>query len=148
MDMGMRLVIGGAALVAGILLQAAPAFAQAPPWADQRRHAPQQRAVRPAQPAPQQQTRQPQAQPQPQQKPRQEPAQNVQERAACLNKETPSAALIAACTVAIEAGKDKPGAVATMYLNRGEAYREKGDLDNAIKDLGEAIKLDGKNAGA
>ena len=33
-----------------------------------------------------------------------------------------------------------------MYFNRGEAYREKGDLDNAIKDLGESIDLDGKNA--
>ena len=38
--------------------------------------------------------------------------------------------------------------MATMYFNRGEAYREKGDLDNAIKDLGESINLDGKNANA
>ena len=43
MNRGMRHVISGAALAAGILLQAAPAFAQAPPWAqqDQRRSAPQ-----------------------------------------------------------------------------------------------------------
>ena len=34
---GMRLVIGGAALAAGILLQAEPAFAQVPPWAQQQR---------------------------------------------------------------------------------------------------------------
>ena len=78
-----------------------------------------------------------QAQPQPP-KAKPEPIQNVAERAACLNKDTPQAALIAACTVVIEAGKDKPAALATMYFNRGDAYREKGDLDNAIKDLGES----------
>ncbi len=34
---GMRHVIGGAALVAGILLQATQSFAQMPPWAQQQR---------------------------------------------------------------------------------------------------------------
>src|SRR5947207_13470092 len=154
---GMRHVISGATLVAGLLLQAAPAFAQAPPWAQQerRRMIPTpQHAVRPApQSAPQQQTRQPQApqlqqqqvQPQPP-KPKPESLQNVAERAACLNKETPPVALIEACTVVIEAGKDKPSTLATMYFHRGDAYREKGNLDNAIKDLGESLNLDGKNA--
>ena len=153
MDRAMRLVIGTTALVAGILLQAASAFAQQPPWAQQQRriYAPQQqRAIRPApQLAPQ--ARQPQAQQQQQQqqqqKPRPEPApQNTQERLACLNKDTPPAALISACTVVIEAGRDKPAALASMHFNRGEAYREKGELDAAIKDLGESINLDGKNA--
>ena len=46
----------------------------------------------------------------------------------------------------IDAGKDKPAQLARRSVNRGEAYREKGDLDNAIKDLGESIDLDGKNA--
>jgi tetratricopeptide (TPR) repeat protein len=138
---GMRHVFGGAALVAGILLQSIPAFAQLQPWAqqDRRRAAPpQHQQVRPPQ----------QQQAQPQQKPRPEPVQNVQERAACLNKDTPQAALIEACTVVIEAGKDRPAAMATMYFNRGEAYREKGNLDSAIKDLGDSIDLDGKNANA
>ena len=36
---GMRHVISGATLVAGLLLQAAPAFAQVPPWAQQDRGA-------------------------------------------------------------------------------------------------------------
>src|SRR5882672_3054400 len=104
---GMRQVISGATLVAGLLLQAAPAFSQAPPWAQQDRRriilAPQH-AVRPApQSAPQQQIRQQQApqqqaQPQPP-KSKPESVQNVAERAACLNKDTPQAALIAACTV-------------------------------------------------
>ena len=70
----------------------------------------------------------------------------MQERAACLNKETPQAALIAACTVVIDADKDRPAQRAAFLFNRGEAYREKGDLDNAIKDLGGSIDLDGKNA--
>src|SRR4051812_32689922 len=105
----MRQLISGATLGARFLLQATPAVFQAPPWAQQERRrlipAPQH-AVRPApQSAPQQQTRQPQApqqqaQPQPQ-PPRSKPesAQNVAERAACLNKDTPQAALIAACAV-------------------------------------------------
>jgi len=158
MNRGMRHVIGSAALAAGILLCAAPAFAQLPPWAqDRRRPQPQQppqqqhqqhRAVRPAPPAhQQQQVRQPQPQQQPQ-RTKPEPVQNVAERAACLNKDTPQAALIEACRVVIEAGKDRPATMATMYFNRGEAYREKGDLDNAIKDLGESINLEGKNAAA
>src|SRR5471030_2590688 len=104
---GMRQVISVATLVAGLLLQAAPAFAQAPPWAQQDRR----RMIQAPQHAPQQQIHQPQApqqqvQPQPP-KSRPEPVQNVAERAACLNKDTPQAALIAACTAVIEAGKDK-----------------------------------------
>jgi tetratricopeptide (TPR) repeat protein len=147
----MRQVISAATLIAGLLLQAAPAFAQVPPWAQQERRrmilAPQH-AVRPApQHAPQQQIRQQQVQPQPP-KAKPEPIQNVAERAACLNKDTPHAALIAARTVVIEAGKDKSSTLATMYFNRGDAYREKGDLDNAIKDLGESLNLDNKNAAA
>jgi len=145
---GIRHVISGATLVAGLLLQAAPAFAQAPPWAQQDRR----RMISAPPHAPQQQMRQPQApqqqaQPQPP-KPKPEPVQNVAERAACLNKETSQAALIAACTVVIEAGKDKAPALATMYFNRGDAYREKGDFDSAIKDLGESLNLDDRNAAA
>ncbi len=124
MKSGMRLVIGGATLAAVYLLQATPAFTQAPPWAQQqqqRRYYPPQRqqAAPQAQqqrgPAAQQQTPQQQA-PQQQAKPKPEPVpQNTQERAACLNKETPTAALIAACTVIIEAGRDKPSVMATAY---------------------------------
>src|SRR5476649_2627299 len=99
---GIRHVISGATLVAGLLLQAAPAIAQAPPWAQQDRRrlipAPQY-AVRPGpQSAPQQQIRQPQAPQQQAQPPKSKPesTQNVAERAACLNKDTRQAALIAA----------------------------------------------------
>src|SRR4051812_7670431 len=103
---GIRDGNSGAPLVAGPLLQAGPAFARAPPWARQERR----RMIPAPQHAPQQQIRQPQApqqqaQPQPQ-KPKSESVQNVAERAACLNKDTPQAALIAACTIVIEAGKE------------------------------------------
>src|SRR5581483_7213349 len=141
MKLRMRHVVSGAALVAGILLQTAPALAQLPrlPWADHT----QRRALRPQQPThiqplqrqrdePRQQELQQRARAQAQAP---EPPQNVSERAACLNKETQQAAQIAACTVVIDAARDRPGTMAAFYLNRGDAYREKGDLDNALKDL-------------
>src|SRR5262249_38182516 len=84
-----------------------------------------------------------------QQKSRPEPVpQNTQERAACLNKETPQAALIAACSVIIDANRDKPNVMAAAYFNRGDAYRDKGEHDSAVKDLSESINLDNKNAKA
>src|SRR5262249_5996660 len=59
---------------------------------------PQQQQARPVQPAPVEQ--------QVQQKPKPEPVpQNNAERAACLNKETPQAQLIAACSVIIDSGR-------------------------------------------
>ena len=69
-------------------------------------------------------------------------AMNSSERAACLNKDTPQGALIAACTAVIEAGREKPATMATIYVNRGDAYREKGELDAAIADFDQAINLD------
>ena len=155
---GMRHVISGAALVAGILLQAAPAFAQAPPWAQQQRRpspAPQHAAARAAAsacssrssaasaaPAAQQQ---PQAQPHRSRSP--SPIQNV--AGARGMPEQGHAA--GRADRGLHRGDRRRQAtsrptMATMYFNRGEAYREKGDLDNAIKDLGESIDLDGKNA--
>ena len=98
MKSGMWLVIGGATLAAVYLLQATPAFTQAPPWAQQqqqRRYYRRSAAGRAAgaaaaRSAAQQQTPQQQA-PQQQAKPKPEPVpQNTQERAACLNKETPT----------------------------------------------------------
>ena len=159
MKTGMRHVMGGVALAAVYLLQATPAFAQLPRGLSnsssagtirrsvRRLHLRSSSAVRrgaPAQPQPQQQQA-PQQQAQPKPKPEPVP-QNTQERAACLNKDTPAAALIAACTVIIDANRDKPSVMATAYFHRGDALREKGDHDAAIKDLSEAITLDGKSA--
>src|SRR5436190_23802422 len=50
---------------------------------------------------------------------------------------------IAACTRAINSGA---GRSSINYSNRGNAYREKGDMDRAIADLNEAIRLDPKYA--
>src|SRR5512143_620245 len=132
---GMRHVFGGAALIAGILLQATIAFAQVPPWAQQQRryYAPPQHRAAPQRAPAQQQVRQPerQAQPQAQQRPKPElPPQNTPERQACLRQDTPAVAMIAACSVVIDAGRDKGVALATIYHHRGDAYREKNDLDN------------------
>jgi lipoprotein NlpI len=53
---------------------------------------------------------------------------------------------IAACTHAIENRKTPTKAQAVAYKNRGRAYSAKGDLDRAIADFGEAIRLDPKLA--
>ena len=48
---------------------------------------------------------------------------------------------IAACTRAINSGAGRPS---MNYNNRGNAYRAKGEMDRAIADLTEAIRLDPK----
>src|SRR6185295_15647656 len=125
MKAGVRQVIGAAALTAIMLLGMTSSFAQDAPWHQRERRyqrAPayeRQRAVRPS---PQQQ-----AQPLPEPVP-----QNTQERAACLNKQTPPEMLIAACTVVIDAAQDRPGAaLSSIYARRGDAYRDKNDHDRA-----------------
>jgi tetratricopeptide (TPR) repeat protein len=47
-------------------------------------------------------------------------------------------ARIAACTRAISSGVGRPS---ITYNNRGDAYRSKGEIDRAIADLNEAIRL-------
>ena len=49
---------------------------------------------------------------------------------------------IAACTWAIEAGSNDGRAQARAFLGRAWAFADKGDLDRAIADLGEAIQRD------
>ena len=50
---------------------------------------------------------------------------------------------IAACTRAINSGAGRPS---VNYNNRGDAHRSKGEIDRAIADLTEAIRLDPKYA--
>ena len=50
---------------------------------------------------------------------------------------------IAACTRAINSGAGRPS---INYYNRGYAYRKKGDMDRAIADYTEALRLDPKYA--
>ena len=53
---------------------------------------------------------------------------------------------IAACTRAIASGRFKGRELIGIYNNRGFEYRYKGDLDRAIADYSEAIRLDPKYA--
>jgi tetratricopeptide (TPR) repeat protein len=53
---------------------------------------------------------------------------------------------IAACTRAINSGRWVGSGLGWAYINRGNAYRSKGDNDRAIADLNEAIRLDPKSA--
>jgi tetratricopeptide (TPR) repeat protein len=51
-------------------------------------------------------------------------------------------AKIKACSTVIKANKVKKDVLADMYTHRGFAYAQKGQLETAIKDFDEAIKLD------
>ena len=55
---------------------------------------------------------------------------------------------IAACTRVLDAGGESPGNRAIAFSNRGVAYADEGDLDRAIDDYSEAIRLDPKSAHA
>jgi tetratricopeptide (TPR) repeat protein len=50
--------------------------------------------------------------------------------------------MIAACTRVIDAGRYTGINLAPVFYNRGHAWRDKGDLDRAIADYDQAIKLD------
>jgi lipoprotein NlpI len=52
------------------------------------------------------------------------------------------------CTSAIKSGKYKDHDLAVLYVSRGIAYQDVGDLDRAMADLTEAIRLDPKYAEA
>jgi lipoprotein NlpI len=74
-------------------------------------------------------------------------AQAVLERRLCDGEDGASAAQrIEACSVAIKAGKDKENSetLAEFFQRRGVAYRLSGDVDRAIADYGQAIKLNPK----
>src|SRR5664279_4983909 len=53
---------------------------------------------------------------------------------------------IVACTQSINSGKWKGHNQAVNYTSRGNGYRDKGELDHAIADYSEAIRLDPKVA--
>jgi tetratricopeptide (TPR) repeat protein len=55
---------------------------------------------------------------------------------------------IAGCTTMIESGRLTGEDLATAYIDRGNAYLSKGDLDHAISDYGQVIRLDPSNADA
>ena len=55
---------------------------------------------------------------------------------------------IAACTRAIQSGRWSGQGLARLYASRGIAYRAKGDLDSAMADYDEVMRLDPKLATA
>jgi tetratricopeptide (TPR) repeat protein len=74
-------------------------------------------------------------------------AQTQQERRWCEGEDgaTP-AQRIDGCSSVIKAERDKGEKLAESFNYRGVAYRLKGELDRAIQDYGQAIKLNGKFA--
>jgi len=48
---------------------------------------------------------------------------------------------ILSCTALIESGKEAPAHLAEAYDNRARAYNEKGDIERAIRDDGEALRI-------
>jgi tetratricopeptide (TPR) repeat protein len=74
-------------------------------------------------------------------------AQNPQERRWCEGEDGATLAQrIEGCSSVIKAGRESGEKLAEAFNNRGLAYRTKGEIDRAIQDYGEAIKLNGKLA--
>ncbi len=72
-------------------------------------------------------------------------AQTNQQTDWCFDKGDPSPDLqIGGCTAMIQSGKSTGKNLAIEFNNRCSAYIRKGDIDSAIKDCDQAIKL---NAG-
>ena len=53
---------------------------------------------------------------------------------------------ISACSRAIASKKYRGNVLSILYTNRGAEFGAKGDLDRAMKDHDQALKLDPKNA--
>jgi tetratricopeptide (TPR) repeat protein len=76
-------------------------------------------------------------------------AQTPQDRRWCEGEEDATVAQrIDGCSAVIKAGRDKGDQLAETFNNRGVAYRLKGDIDRAIQDYAQAIKLSPKFAAA
>jgi tetratricopeptide (TPR) repeat protein len=74
-------------------------------------------------------------------------AQTEQERSWCEGEgAVPPAQRIEACSSLIMAARDKGEQVAELFNYRGVAFRLNGELDRAISDYSQAIKLNGRLA--
>jgi tetratricopeptide (TPR) repeat protein len=76
-------------------------------------------------------------------------AQKPEERRWCDGEDaaTPDQR-ITGCSAVIRAGRDRSEKLAEAFNNRGLAYRLKGDLERAIQDYGQAIRIHAKFADA
>ncbi len=69
------------------------------------------------------------------------PAQSLNDFKCTGNPDIPWYEQIAGCTSAIDSGKFPAIGVAAAHNDRGNAYQAKGDLDRAIADYDETIRL-------
>jgi tetratricopeptide (TPR) repeat protein len=69
---------------------------------------------------------------------------NADDRETCKTASGDSA--ISACSRAIASKKYRGNVLSILYTNRGAEFGAKGELDKAMKDHDQAIKLDPKNA--
>jgi tetratricopeptide (TPR) repeat protein len=67
---------------------------------------------------------------------------NADDRETCKT----ASGVISACSRAIASKKYKGNILSILYTNRGAEFGAKGELDRAMKDHDQAIKLDPKNA--
>jgi tetratricopeptide (TPR) repeat protein len=74
-------------------------------------------------------------------------AESAQERRWCEGEDgvTPEQR-IAGCSAVIRAGRERGEKLADIFNDRGVAYRLKGDLDRAIQDYSQAIRINPKSA--
>src|SRR5262252_9553802 len=76
-------------------------------------------------------------------------AQTPQERRWCEGEDGATAPQrIDSCSAVIKAGRNKGEQLAEIFNNRGLGYRLNGDIDRAIQDYAQAIKLNPKFAAA
>ena len=74
------------------------------------------------------------------------PAVRADDWDACINS-NPDVTIFG-CSAIIDAGTDTKKNIAAAYINRGNAYDDKGEHDRAIEDYDKAIALNPKNANA
>src|SRR5262249_49079036 len=74
-------------------------------------------------------------------------AESVDANASICHKESGDEA-IAGCTAAIQSGKLRGEGLAIVFYGRGFEYQKQENLDRAIADYSEAIRLDREKAGA
>src|SRR5208282_6048350 len=70
------------------------------------------------------------------------PAQSLKDSKCTGNPDIPWDEQIAGCTDAITSGKFSEKGLGAAFNNRGNAYAAKSDLDRAISDYDQAIRLD------
>jgi class 3 adenylate cyclase/Tfp pilus assembly protein PilF len=59
----------------------------------------------------------------------------------CTIGDTDKEAAIAACTRLLERGESDPTRAASYFANRGDAFLKRGDIELALKDLDESLRL-------